>query len=59
MKTEIINETEKIITADKGYVLTNGGDFVQYPIELTCHINDNSWYEIDEMLNESINNELI
>ena len=47
MKTEIINETEKIITADKGYVLTNGGDFVQYPIELTININDESWYEIE------------
>lgn len=48
MIIQIINETEKIITADDGKVLTNGGEFEQYPIELVCNINDNSWYEIDK-----------
>lgn len=48
MKTEIINETEKVITAEEGKVLTNGGEFSQYPIELVVNINDNNWYEIDK-----------
>lgn len=49
MIERIINETEKIITSNEGYVLTNGGDFVLYPIELICNINDNSWYEIPKV----------
>lgn len=48
MKIEIINESQKIITADKNKVLTNGGEFEQYPIELVVNISDDSWYEIDE-----------
>lgn len=48
MKTRIINEIEKAITADVGKVLTNGGVFTNYPIELIVSMNDDSWYEIDE-----------
>lgn len=48
MTTTIINEQQKIITADEGKVLTNGGEFEEYPIELTVNINDNTWYEIDK-----------
>ena len=48
MKTEIINDEVKKITAEDGCVLTNGGEFDMYPIELTCNINDNSWYEIKD-----------
>lgn len=48
MKIEIINELQKIIIADKNKVLTNGGEFEQYPIELIVNISDDSWYEIDE-----------
>lgn len=47
MKIENINETEKIITSDEGKVLTNGGEFTHYPIELVVNINDETWYEID------------
>lgn len=47
MKTVIINKIEKVITADEGNVLTNGGEFEQYPIELIVNINDNTWYEIE------------
>ena len=46
MKTVQINETQKVITADAGMVLTNGGDFAQYPVELTVNIEDDSWVEI-------------
>lgn len=48
MKTQIINDTQKIITADAGMVLTNGGEFAQYPVELTVNIEDDSWWEIPE-----------
>ena len=48
MKTVIKSELTKVITAGTGKVLTNGGEFEQYPIELTVDINDNSWYEVDE-----------
>lgn len=47
MKTTIKNETEKILTSEDGKVLTNGSEFDIYPIEVTCNINDNSWYEIN------------
>jgi hypothetical protein len=48
MKTQQINETQKVITAETGKVLTNGGDFAQYPVELTVNIEDDTWYEIDK-----------
>lgn len=48
MKTTQINETQKVITAGAGMVLTNGGDFSQYPIELTVNIEDDSWFEIEQ-----------
>ena len=48
MKTQQINETQKVITAETGKVLTNGGDFAQYPVELTVNIEDESWVEIPE-----------
>ena len=48
MKSVQINETQKIIKAESGMVLTNGGDFAQYPVELTVNIEDDSWYEIPE-----------
>lgn len=48
MKTTQINETQKVITAETGKVLTNGGDFAQYPVELTVNIEDDSWVEIDK-----------
>ena len=54
MKTIIKTELTKIITAEDGKVLTNGGEFEQYPIELTVDINDNSWYEIDEIIEPEI-----
>ena len=54
MKIEKINETEKIITADEGKVLTNGGEFAHYPTELIANINDSSWYEIDKPLEEEV-----
>ena len=31
-------------------VLTNGGKFEQYPIELTVNSEDNSWYEMEEII---------
>lgn len=40
------NGTKKI-TAENGKVLSNWGEFIQYPVELYVDINDNSWYEID------------
>ena len=48
MKTVQINDTQKVITADAGMVLTNGGEFAQYPVELTVNIEDESWWEIPE-----------
>ena len=48
MKTTQINETQKVITAESGKVLTNGGDFAQYPEELTVNVEDETWYEIDK-----------
>lgn len=48
MKTQQINDTQKVITADAGMVLTNGGDFAQYPEELTVNIEDDTWYEIEK-----------
>jgi len=48
MKTTQINETQKVITADTGKVLTNGGDFADYPIELVVNVEDETWYEIDK-----------
>ena len=48
MKSIQINETQKVITADAGMVLTNGGDFAQYPVELTVNVEDESWLEITE-----------
>ncbi len=59
MKTVIKNELEKIIIADSDKVLTNGGEFEQYPIELTVNINDNSWYDIDTPPQETLENLLI
>ena len=52
MKTIQINETQKVITAENGKVLTNGGDFAQYPVELTVNIEDETWYEIDAPVEE-------
>jgi hypothetical protein len=49
MKTEILNDLQKQITADEGKVLTNGGEFEEYPIELIVNINDTSWYEINKI----------
>lgn len=46
MKTEIQSEFTKKITAENGKVLSNGGEFSQYPIELYVDINDNTWAEI-------------
>jgi len=48
MKTNQINDTQKVITAENGKVLTNGGEFANYPIELVVNVADNSWYEIDK-----------
>jgi len=48
MKTIQINTTEKVITAENGKVLTNGGEFANYPIELVMNVADDSWYEIDK-----------
>lgn len=48
MKTVQINDTQKVITAETGKVLTNGGEFAQYPEELTVNIDDESWFEIDK-----------
>ena len=48
MKTQQINDTQKVITADAGMVLTNGGEFAQYPEELTVNIEDETWYEIEK-----------
>lgn len=48
MKTNQINETQKVITAESGKVLTNGGEFADYPIELVVNVEDDSWYEIDK-----------
>jgi len=42
-----INDTEKVIRAAEGKVLSNGGEFANYPIELTVNMNDDSWFEID------------
>ena len=46
MKTTQINETQKVITADAGMVLTNGGEFADYPTELVVNVEDDSWTEI-------------
>lgn len=46
MKSVIINETQKIITSESGMVLTNGGEFADYPVELTVNIEDETWSEI-------------
>ena len=54
MKTVQINDTQKIITADAEMVLTNGGDFAQYPVELTVNIEDDSWWEIDLPIQNNI-----
>jgi len=48
MKTNQINDTQKVITSENGKVLTNGGEFANYPIELVVNVADNSWYEIDK-----------
>jgi hypothetical protein len=48
MITIIRNDKEKQITAENGKVLTNGGEFINYPTELIVNINDNSWYEIED-----------
>lgn len=48
MKTTHINDMQKVITANAGMVLTNGGDFAQYPEELTVNIEDDTWYEIQK-----------
>ena len=48
MTTEIVSETEKIITADEGKVLSNGGEFAQYPIQLVVNIEDTTWFEMDD-----------
>lgn len=48
MRIEIINEAVKKVTAENGKVLSNGGEFAQYPIEIYTAIEDNSWTEIDE-----------
>ena len=50
MTTIILNNEEKQITADIGKVLTNGGEFEMYPIELVVNVDDNSWYEIDKQI---------
>lgn len=49
MKTQQINDTQKVITADAGKVLSNGGEFAQYPTELTVNIEDETWYEIEKL----------
>lgn len=48
MKIEIINEEVKKLTADSGMVLSNGGEFDMYPVELYTDVNDTSWVEIVE-----------
>jgi hypothetical protein len=57
MKTEIQNESVKKLTAENGMVLTNGGEFDQYPIEIYTNINDDSWTEIVEPIKNTINYE--
>jgi hypothetical protein len=57
MKTEIQNESVKKLTAENGMVLTNGGEFYQYPIEIFTSINDDSWTEIVEPIKNNINYE--
>jgi len=44
MKTNQINDTQKVITSENGKVLTNGGEFANYPIELVVNVADNSWH---------------
>jgi len=48
MEQTQINDTEKVIRAAEDKVLSNGGEFATYPIELTVNLNDDSWFEIDE-----------
>jgi len=48
MITEIINEAVKKVTAENGMVLSNGGEFAMYPIEIYTAIEDTSWFEIVE-----------
>ena len=55
MIVEILNATQKKITAENGLVLTNGGEFDKYPIELIANINDDTWYEIAIENNEPNN----
>ena len=50
MKTIQINETQKVITAESGMVLTNGGEFVDYPTELVVNIEDETWVEIEQLM---------
>jgi hypothetical protein len=57
MKTEIQNESVKKLTSENGMVLTNGGEFDQYPIEIFTSINDDSWTEIIEPIKNTINYE--
>jgi len=48
MVTELFTNGTKKVTAEDGKVLSNGGEFAMYPIELYMDINDNTWFEIDE-----------
>jgi len=48
MATTQINATQKVITSESGKVLTNGGEFADYPTELVVNVADDSWYEIDK-----------
>jgi hypothetical protein len=57
MKTEIQNESIKKLTAENGMILTNGGEFDQYPIEIFTNINDDSWIEIIKPIKNIINYE--
>jgi hypothetical protein len=57
MKTEIQNESVKKLTSENGMVLTNGGEFDQYPIEIFTSINDDSWAEIVKPIKNTINYE--
>jgi hypothetical protein len=42
IKTEIENKSANKLIAENGMILTNGGEFDQYPIEIFTSINDNS-----------------
>lgn len=59
MKSEKLNDTEKIIRAEEGMVLTNGGEFADYPVELICNITDTSWYEIKAPIKEENDSEFL